>query len=190
METNFFGSIKVLKGCIPFFRQTKRGIIVQMSSISGFTVTSAAGIMYSASKFALEGVAEGLAMQLGPFGVKTLLVEPGLFRTNWLSGSYATPAIGMSKEYEGTALEDALRGYPELDGKQEGDPEKAARVILDVVEGKKLKDKLVPGTCLRLPLGNDGMDKAKAAIARLQENFDAVDTLGRSTGFGSERPDA
>lgn len=186
METNFFGSVKVLKGCIPHFRRQRRGTIVQMSSISGFTVTSASSILYSASKFALEAVAEGLALQLGPFGVKMLLVEPGLFRTNWLSASYVNPVAGLTGDYGNTAVGGALRGYPDMDGRQEGDPDKAARVILDVVEGEQLRGTLVPGVCLRLPLGNDGIDKAKTAAARLAENFDAVESLARSTGFETE----
>lgn len=91
MDTNFFGTLNVIQGAIPHFRRKRHGMIVTMSSISGLTVTSPSGLMYSASKAALEAVCEGLAMQLAPFGVKMLIVEPGLFRTNWLQGSYTTP---------------------------------------------------------------------------------------------------
>jgi len=181
METNLFGAIKVLKGAIPHFRTKRRGIIVNISSISGLTVTSASGIMYSTSKFALEAISEGLALQLAPFGVRVLIVEPGLFRTNWLEGSYVTPAAGLSEEYEDGPVGGMLKKYPTLHGTQEGDPQKAAKRILEVVLRQGMGAYAAVGACLRLPLGNDAMDKAREKVSTLTENLDAVESIARST---------
>ena len=160
-------------------------MIVAMSSISGFTVTSPSGLMYSATKFALEAVIEGLALQLSPFSIRTYIVEPGLFRTNWLSKSYATPAAGLTDDYEGGPVGNALKSYPTIDGAQEGDPSKAAKIILDVIaSGIGSADH-----CLRLPLGNDGIDKAWEKVDRLTENFRAVEKLSRQTSFQDQRKD-
>jgi NAD(P)-dependent dehydrogenase (short-subunit alcohol dehydrogenase family) len=172
METNFFGSVKVIKGAIPHFRRARKGTIVNMSSISGLTVTSASGIMYSTSKFALEAITEGLALQLAPFSVRVLIVEPGLFRTNWLEGSYATPAAGLTKDYEDGPVGDTLRRYPTLHGAQEGDPQKAAKRILEVVTRTGMGADEV---------GNDAMDKAREKVSTLVHNLDAVDIIARST---------
>lgn len=181
METNFFGSIKVIKGAIPYFRANRKGIIVNMSSISGLTVTSASGIMYSTSKFALEAISEGLTLQLSPFGVKVLIIEPGLFRTNWLEGSYVTPVARLTKDYEDGPVGEMLRKYPTLHGAQEGDPQKAAKRILQVITREGMGADEAIGTCLRIPLGNDAMEKARDKVSTLTKNLDAVEDLARST---------
>lgn len=183
METNFFGTIKVIKGCVPEFRARRRGVIVTMSSVSGLTLSMPSGIMYSASKFSLEAIAEGLALQLAPFGIRSLLVEPGMFKTNWLSGSYVTPAAGLSKEYKGTPLDEWLLRYPEMDGDQPGDPKKAAQVIVSVVTGTDGGADAKVKQCLRLPLGNDAMDRARMYVKSLSEELDAMELMARSTDF-------
>jgi NAD(P)-dependent dehydrogenase (short-subunit alcohol dehydrogenase family) len=166
METNFFGTIKVIKGVIPHFRQKKRGTIVTMSSISGLTLSMASGIMYSASKFALEAVAEGLALQLKPFGVRSLIIEPGLFRTNWLAGSYATPTKGLGADYVDGPVDDALTKYPTVHGTQDGDPDKAANAIIEVVTATGSGADEDIQSCLRLPLGGDAIDRARIYIGK------------------------
>jgi NAD(P)-dependent dehydrogenase (short-subunit alcohol dehydrogenase family) len=183
METNFFGTLKIIKAAIPHFRSSRRGTIVNMSSISGLTVTSASGIMYSASKFALEAISEGLVLQLASFNVRVLIVEPGLFRTNWLDGSYVTPAAGLTKDYENGPVDQVLKKYPTMHGSQEGDPQKAAKRILEVITGTGTETGAgeTIDACLRLPLGNDAMDKAREKVSTLVQNLDAVEHMARST---------
>ncbi|KAF2093260.1 dehydrogenase with different specificitie [Rhizodiscina lignyota] len=182
-ETNFFGTIKVTKGVIPHFRQKRRGAIVMMSSISGLTLSMASGIMYSASKFALEALGEGLALQLKPFGIRLLIVEPGLFRTNWLVSSYATPAKGLGDDYVGGPVDSALSHYPTIHGTQEGDPAKAAKVIIDVATGTGSGAAEDIKGCLRLPLGGDAMDKAREYVDKFTKDLDIIDKVARSTAF-------
>jgi NAD(P)-dependent dehydrogenase (short-subunit alcohol dehydrogenase family) len=181
METNFFGTLKVIKGAIPYFRTYRKGTIVIMSSISGLTVTSASGIMYSTSKFALEAISEGLALQLASFNVRILIIEPGLFRTNWLDGSYVTPAAGLTKDYEIGPVGQMLKNYPTLHGLQDGDPQKAAKRVLEVLTRTGMGAAEAVGKCLRLPLGNDAMDKAREKVSSLVHNLDAVENIARST---------
>jgi hypothetical protein len=185
METNFFGAIKVLKGTIPYFRTKRRGTIITMSSISGLTVTSASGILYSASKFAMEAISEGLTLQLKPFGVRTIIVEPGLFRTNWLSGSYVTPSTGLGEGYRGSEVEKMLEAYPKVDGRQEGDPVKAARRILEVLEVRGMGKGEGVAMCLRVPLGKDALEKGREKVESLRRDYEAMEGIALSTSFSS-----
>jgi NAD(P)-dependent dehydrogenase (short-subunit alcohol dehydrogenase family) len=139
--------------------------------------------MYSASKFAVEAIAEGLAMQLAPFNIRVLLVEPGFFRTNWLQGSYATPQKKMTKAYTDGPVDAFLKKYPTLHGKQPGDPEKAAKIIVDVVTGVGVGADEEVKKCLRLPLGNDAMQFGRDYIQKLTHNFDVMEPLARNAVF-------
>lgn len=83
-NTNFFGSIRMMKKIIPLMRSRKKGILVNISSITGrigFPLTSA----YTSSKFALEGLCESLFYELENFGIKVILIEPGLVKTNFVN---------------------------------------------------------------------------------------------------------
>lgn len=185
METNFFGTVKVIKGVIPTFRQRRRGTIVTMSSISGLTLSMSSGIMYSASKFGLEAIVEGLNLQLKPFGIRNLMIEPGLFRTDWLTRSYTTPATGLSEGYVGGPVDDALTKYPTVHGAQEGDPAKAAKAIVEVATGTGMGADEKVQECLRLPLGGDAIDKARDYVRKLTNELNAVEKIARSTAFES-----
>lgn len=185
METNLFGTIKVIKGAIPYFRTKRRGTIATMSSISGMTVTSASSVMYSASKFAIEGLCEGLAQQLSPFGVRVLIIEPGLFRTNWLAGSYVTPAAGLTEDYKGGPIDNILQKYPLTHGKQDGDPEKAGQRIVEVITGIGMGAGDDVGKCLRVPLGRDSIEKARAHVTALSKNLVVMEEIASSTAYGS-----
>jgi NAD(P)-dependent dehydrogenase (short-subunit alcohol dehydrogenase family) len=134
----------------------------------------------------MEGLSEGLALQLAPFGIRVLLVEPSFFRTNWLVGGYATPTKAMTQDYVGGPIDDFLKMYPTRHGKQPGDPVKAAKIIIDVAT------EVGPGAdeevkkCLRLPLGNDAIDFGRKYFEKLKHDFDVVETLARSADY--EKP--
>lgn len=186
METNFFGAVKVVKGAIPTFRKRRRGTIVTMSSVSGMTVSSASGIMYSTSKFAMEAISEGLALQLQPFGVRVIIIEPGLFRTNWLAGSYVTPAAGLTPDYEGGPVDQMLKKYPSIHGSQEGDPQAAGLRIVEVVTQTGICAGEEIGSCLRFLLGADALEKARDKLASLHKDLIATERIARSTGYGND----
>lgn len=142
--------------------------------------------MYSASKFAMEGLTEGLAMQLEPFGIRVLLVEPSFFRTNWLVGGYATPVKEMTKDYVGGPIDQFLQAYPTRHGKQPGDPGKAAKIILDIATEVGVGADEEIKKCLRIPLGNDAVDFGRKYFKKLQHDFDAAESVARSADFSKE----
>lgn len=129
------------------------------------------------------GLSEGLQAEVAPFNIRVLLVEPGSFRTNFL-GSFITPAAGLTKEYEGTILEDMLKYFHSSNGKQPGDPVKAADRIIEVINGTGMgvgKEHL-----LRLPLGPDCLSRARAKVAELSENLDETEEIAHSTDFDKQ----
>ncbi|RAH48781.1 NAD(P)-binding protein [Aspergillus brunneoviolaceus CBS 621.78] len=129
---------------------------------------------------ALEDVDEALALELSPFGIRVLLVEPGAFRTNFL-GQNAVSYQPPSDPYLGTAVEKTQQYLHSENGKQPGDPEKAAERIYEVVMGEGMaKDKK---QYLRLVLGNKAYENARLKVADLSENFLALEDISRSTDY-------
>lgn len=146
METNFFGAVAVTRALLPTFRAQKNGAIVNVSSMGGQLSYPGYGA-YSASKFALEGLSEALALEMKPFGVKVLIVEPGAFRTGFAGAALKhMPVIGA---YVGTVgkIREFTEGMHET---QQGDPHKAAKAIEQVLDSAE--------TPLRLALGADAVD--------------------------------
>ena len=142
METNFFGALSLTKEVLPYMRERKGGSIVQVSSVAGFR--SAPGLsIYNASKFALEGFTEALWYELAPLGVKVMIVMPGPFRTNWAGSSSirSQKVMDVYRETSGARI----RTIHQYSGTQPGDPEKAAELIMKVVNSENPP--------LRLPLG-------------------------------------
>ena len=155
-EANFFGTLQLTQTFLPLLRQQKSGHIIQISSHGGFKAFPGFGI-YNASKFALEGFSEALAIEVAPLGIKLTIVEPGPFRTNF-AGSSFKQADKIIEDYNATAGAFRER-MKQVDGKQEGDPIKASQAILNIT-----KLKTPP---MRLPLG-------KIAIVSLKTKLESV----------------
>ncbi|KAH6616846.1 oxidoreductase,short chain dehydrogenase-like protein [Boeremia exigua] len=159
-NTNVFGAVNVTRSFLPHFRSNKSGTVVfngSATAINGFGILS----LYSASKFALTGVAESLAQEVAPFGIRTLIVQPGLFRTDFLTETNTTYSGTKIDGYQ-TQVDEAFKLYKGVSGQQPGDPIKGANRIIDMVKGEGLaKGKDLPTT---LMLGEDswGMAKKKA----------------------------
>lgn len=141
-EPNFFGTLKLTQAVLPFMRKEKNGHIVQISSHGGIKAFAGFGI-YNASKFALEGFSEAMAQEVAPLGIKVSIIEPGPFRTNF-AGNGLGQVENQIDDYSETAgaFSTKLKG---VDGKQEGDPIKASKAIIDLVNSEN--------PTLRLPLG-------------------------------------
>jgi NAD(P)-dependent dehydrogenase (short-subunit alcohol dehydrogenase family) len=169
METNFFGAVRVIRAALPIMRRQKSGGIVNISSMGG--QMSFAGVSaYSASKFALEGVSEGLAQEVAPFGIKVLIVEPGAFRTNLQGAAMRDmPLIDAYQTHVG-ATREALHG---LSGTQQGDPAKAAHAIELALAA--------PKTPLRLQLGDDSVDAVRAHAETLLADLATWERVARDT---------
>ncbi|HEX5342291.1 MAG TPA: SDR family NAD(P)-dependent oxidoreductase, partial [Duganella sp.] len=134
-NTNVFGVAYVTRAVLPHMRQRRSGHIFNISSaagVAGFAGASA----YSASKFALEGMSEGLAQEVAPLGIKLTIVEPGYFRTEFLTAGSVTFAERVIDDYDAT-VGVARRGALEMNGKQGGDPDKLAQALLRLALAKE-----------------------------------------------------
>ncbi len=170
-ETNVFGLIEATKVALPALRRS-RGTLVNLSSGSGIATRAGFGL-YSASKFAVEAISEALAQELKPFGVKVLIVEPGAFRTDFL-GRSMTLAQKRLDLYEQTAA--SMRNLSAtMTGRQPGDPEKGAQVILAAVYAHDAP--------LRLPLGPDAHRDIRAKLASVESDLAVWSSLTTATSF-------
>ena len=130
IETNLFGPVNVARAVLPIMRRQRSGLIVQISStagISGQEFVSA----YAASKFAVEGWIESLTPEVEPFGIRTMLVEPGFFRTELLteeSTNYAKPLIDDYAE----KTRQTVIAWKGMNGLQGGDPGKLAKALVQL----------------------------------------------------------
>ena len=171
IDTNFWGVVHVTRAVLPVLRKQGSGHIIQITSVGGRSaLPSLSG--YHAAKFAVEGFSESLAQEIRPLGLKLTLVEPGGFRTDWAGASmaYAKPMAAYAP------LMDTIRGYREKhSGQQAGDPRKAAKVILQLVEMKEPP--------LRLPLGNDAMAILRHGYKTNAEALERWSDLTKSTDF-------
>jgi NAD(P)-dependent dehydrogenase (short-subunit alcohol dehydrogenase family) len=131
LETNLFGPLNVTRAVLPVMRNQRSGLVVTMSSTAGL-VGGAFCTAYAASKFALEGWSESLTPEVAPFGIRTMLVEPGFFRTELLtqeSTSYAEPTIEDYAE----RTRQTVTAWKGMNGLQGGDPAKLARALVQLV---------------------------------------------------------
>src|SRR6266478_5788984 len=157
IETNLFGVITVTKAAIPIMREQGAGYIVQVSSIGG-RVGAVGRAPYSAAKWGVEGFSEVLAKEVGPLGIKVTIIEPGGFRTDF-AGSSTTIREGRP-EYDSTVGATA-RFQRDFNGKQPGDPAKAAAVIMQVAN--------MENPPLRLLLGSDAVQRVEPNdVAKLE----------------------
>ncbi|MBC5774841.1 SDR family NAD(P)-dependent oxidoreductase [Pontibacter sp. KCTC 32443] len=172
METNFFGALQVTQAMLPYMRKQGSGRIIQMSSAAGFRSTAGFGV-YNASKFALEGMSEALALEVAPLGIHVTIVEPGPFRTNF-AGSSIKAAKQEMPEYDASArvFKNNILGYA---GQQEGDPQKAAQVILQVVNAENPP--------LRLPLGSTAFTAVRNKLKQVEQDLSAWEEVAANTSY-------
>ncbi|KAF4447724.1 hypothetical protein F53441_8743 [Fusarium austroafricanum] len=180
IQTNLFGPLYTIQAALPGMRNRGSGTIINVSSIAGQDAQPSCG-MYSASKFALEGLTESLSKEVKEFGINVLLVEPGAFRTNFLDASIKSN-ISDAKAYQGTVLEATLQRFEKAAGKQPGDPSKAVDIIFEVATGEGVAGHL-KGKILRLPLGKDCFARLKTKLESVQSDFDATREIGITTDF-------
>ncbi len=172
MELHLFGPAALVRAALPAMRARGTGTIVQMSSQGGRT--SFPGVSaYSASKFALEGWSEALAGEVAPFGIRVLLVEPSRFRTGFNGGDvleFAEPSATYRDLLAGVRAD--MAG---TDGRQEGDPARAAEIIVSLAHGDE-----VP---LRLPLGREAVERISRAYRRGLDEVERWAETARGADF-------
>ncbi|WP_337024407.1 MULTISPECIES: oxidoreductase [unclassified Pantoea] len=169
-DVNVFGAVAMIKAVLPFMRQRRRGHILNITSMGGF-ITMPGISYYCGSKFALEGISETLSKELAPFNIHVTAVAPGSFRTDWAGRSMVRSARSIS-DYD--ALFDPIRQAREAkSGKQLGDPQKAARAMLAIIESDNPPAHLL--------LGSDALKLVKDKLVALNAEIEAWKTLTRST---------
>ncbi|KAF4337677.1 oxidoreductase yusZ [Fusarium beomiforme] len=178
IQTNLFGPLYTIQAALPGMRGRGSGTIINVSSIAGQDAQPSCGL-YSASKFALEGLSESLSKEVKEFGINVLLVEPGAFRTNFLDASIKSNISG-EKAYQGTVLEATLQKFEKATGKQPGDPKKAVEIIFEVATGEGAAGHL-KGKILRLPLGKDCFTRLKNKLEFVQRDVEATQEIGITT---------
>jgi NAD(P)-dependent dehydrogenase (short-subunit alcohol dehydrogenase family) len=172
IEANLFGVVNVTRAALPVLRAQRSGVFVQFSSIGG-RVGGTPGLgAYQTAKFAVEGFSEVLANEVAAFGLKVIIVEPGAFRTDWMGSS-------MTMHDPGADYREAISFIHELrrtaNGTQPGDPARAARIIIDVVES--------PEPPRRLLLGSDAVELALANGTERNEEARQWAAVSRSADF-------
>ena len=168
LDVNLFGALWVTRRVLPILRDQGSGWIVQVSSIGGLAAFPGFGI-YHASKWALEGVSETLAQEVKDFGVKVMMVEPSGFRTDW-AGNSMTRADRMD------AYRPALDAFydriaEDNNGKQPGNPEKAATALLDALDSDDPP--------FRLLLGNAAFETAVNRYEPRLDGFRRIESVAR-----------
>jgi len=135
IETLLFGPMNVTRAVLPVMRRQRSGLVLTISSTAGI-----AGQMfctaYAAAKFGIEGWMESLTPEIAPFGIRTMLVEPGFFRTELLtndSTTYAKPSIDDYAE----KTKEIVAAWKSMDGKQGGDPAKLADALVKLAALKE-----------------------------------------------------
>jgi NAD(P)-dependent dehydrogenase (short-subunit alcohol dehydrogenase family) len=171
-ELHFFAPAALTRLVLPHMRAQGGGAIVQMSSVGGQTTAPGFGA-YCATKFALEGLTQALQDEVAPFGIRTLIVEPGAFRTGLFRPGAAYQSEAMA-EYAATV--GPTREYvTSNDGLQPGDPAKAAQAILTVLDADEPP--------LRLVLGADAIDSIRSRLDQVGEELRRWEGVGRETSF-------
>jgi NAD(P)-dependent dehydrogenase (short-subunit alcohol dehydrogenase family) len=173
METNFYGTFNVLQAVLPTLRKQGKGKIFNFSSVTGIATRAGFGA-YAATKFAVEGLSEALYGELKPLGINVTIVEPGVFRTDFLTGHSLLRAAKQIDAYNDTA--GAMRGFADNNsGKQPGDPQKAAEIIIKVSESNDPP--------LRLPLGQDAHERIRTKLAQVETDIKAWEKYSANTAF-------
>ena len=169
-EVNVFGAVAVTQAFVPRFRERRRGHIVNITSMGGF-ITMPGIAYYCGSKFALEGISEVLGKELKPFGVRVTAVAPGGFRTDWAGRSMQRSPRSIA-DYD-TMFDPIREARQARSGKQLGDPAKAGKAILALVE--------LPEPPAHLLLGSDALGLVREKLATMAADITTWESLTRST---------
>jgi NAD(P)-dependent dehydrogenase (short-subunit alcohol dehydrogenase family) len=171
MDVHFFGPAALVREVLPQMRRQGGGSIVQMSSFGG-QLSYAGFSAYSASKCALEGFSEALALEVAPFGIRVLIVEPGAFRTNFCG----TPLhLSEPMPHYRDTVGVTRASLVDLHGRQPGDPRRAVQAVRAALAAEQ--------TPLRLPLGDDALDAILVHLDSVRAELTRWEKLGRSMNF-------
>lgn len=170
IETTMFGPVNVTRAALPVLRAQRSGLVVTISSTAGL----AGGeflTAYAASKFGVEGWAESLAPEIAPFGIRTMIVEPGFFRTELLTPESTRYADSTIEDYAQRTRQ-TVAAWRSMDGQQGGDPAKLADALIQLAE--------LDEPPLRFAAGADAVGVFEARAKELLAQADAHRGLSNS----------
>lgn len=173
-NVNVFGTINVIEKAMPYLRAQRSGYFINISSIAGFAPAMGWSI-YSAAKHAIVGLSEVLAEDVKSFGIKVTVVAPGAFRTQFLSEDSLVMSKNKIEDYR--EIRESHARYDAMNGKQLGDPEKAAEVFINLAESEDPP--------VRLYLGSDAYRRASNKIESISADLEKWKDISLSTDFSN-----
>ena len=171
-NTDFFGALELTKQVLPVMRNQKFGRIINNSSQAGLMANPGTGY-YSASKFALEGLMEALDKEVRPLNIFVTSVQPGAFRTDWSGRSMKKSKINIT-DYD-KHVRSRINMIAEIDGKQPGDPKKAAKIIFDLTRYEDPPNKLL--------LGAGVLSAYREKLDHIEKDLDTYESITLSADF-------
>jgi NAD(P)-dependent dehydrogenase (short-subunit alcohol dehydrogenase family) len=171
--TNVFGLLNTTRATLPYMRAQRSGHVLNFSSIGGYASAAGFGV-YCATKFAVEGISEALSVELAPLGIHATVVEPGYFRTSFLSEKSVVSTASRIDDYAETV--GAVRLFAQAaDGQQPGNPELLAQAVMRLVDASQPPR--------RLPLGADTVQRIEQKHREVEAELAQWLEVALSTGF-------
>lgn len=160
-EVNVFGTLNVIRAVLPYMRKQRSGHVINISSVGGLSAYYGWGL-YGSTKFAIEGITEGMALELAPLGIHATVVAPGFFRTNFLDESSLISTANIIDDYDETV--GAMRKFAaEVNYKQPGDPQKLAQAFVKLAASENPP--------VHLPLGNDTIQRFRDKTTAFEKDI-------------------
>lgn len=174
-DVNVFGLLAVTNAILPQMRSQRSGLIVNLSSVGGFVAWPGWGV-YAATKFAVEALSEAMTHELAPLGITSVAIEPGPFRTNFLDGTSLSVAETRIADYADTA--GAAREWAvDSNYGQNGDPLKAAKIIVDLASYDELPE--------RIQLGANAVNDVAVKLERTARDQEAWREVSLSADYST-----
>ncbi|MEF2978393.1 SDR family oxidoreductase [Subtercola sp. YIM 133946] len=175
METNFFGPLNVTRAILPIMREQRAGQVITVTSMAGL-IGQEFCAAYAASKFALEGWMESLRFDVERFGISTMSVEPGFFRTELLVEGSSTIWPELDIEDYADLTTHTIEAWKGMNGQQGGDPRKLGQALVTLADSDELPKRFIAGA--------DGMEGEEANLAAIQAQINATRELSASLSYG------
>lgn len=169
-EVNVFGAVEMIQALLPSFRKRRAGHIINITSMGGF-ITMPGIAYYCGSKFALEGISDTLSKELAPFNIHVTAVAPGSFRTDWAGRSMRRSPRRIADYDE--LFNPVRQARQDKNGKQLGDPDRAAKAMLEIIE--------CDAPPAHLLLGSDALKLVRNRLSAMKQEIDAWESLTIST---------
>lgn len=170
LATSLIGPMNVTRAVLPVMRRQRSGLIISISSTAGL-VGFEFGAAYAASKFGLEGWMQSLQAEIEPFGISTITVNPGFFRTELLTKESTHFAEQAIEDYNERRVQQ-LQFWEGYNGQQSGDPAKLAQALITIANQEKPP--------LRFIAGADAIGTAEQVVATLEQQLNAYRDLSTS----------